>query len=65
MDFIHCEYDKSIMKFLNCTIFGDKKVWPGKNLFDPDPVLQIRIRCLFDPLIRDPGWVKSQDPDPE
>jgi hypothetical protein len=24
----------------------------------------LRIRILFDPLIRDPGWVKSQDPDP-
>jgi hypothetical protein len=22
------------------------------------------IRCLFDPWIRDPGWVKNQDPDP-
>jgi hypothetical protein len=22
------------------------------------------IRCLFDPWIRDPGWVKSKDPDP-
>jgi hypothetical protein len=22
------------------------------------------IRCLCDPWIRDPGWVKSQDPDP-
>jgi hypothetical protein len=22
------------------------------------------IRCLFDPWIRDPGWVKSQHPDP-
>jgi hypothetical protein len=22
------------------------------------------IRCLFDPWIRDPGWVKSQVPDP-
>jgi hypothetical protein len=22
------------------------------------------IRCLFDPWIRDPGWIKSQDPDP-
>ncbi len=21
-----------------------------------------RIRCLFDPWVRDPGWVKSQDP---
>jgi hypothetical protein len=21
------------------------------------------IRCLFDPGIRDPGWVKSKDPD--
>jgi hypothetical protein len=30
-------------------------------------VLRIRIRdrCLFDPWIRDPGWVpKNQDPDP-
>jgi hypothetical protein len=27
-------------------------------------VLRIRIRCLFDPLIRDPGWVKNHDPDP-
>jgi hypothetical protein len=24
----------------------------------------LRIRCLFHPWIRDPGWVKSQDPDP-
>jgi hypothetical protein len=23
----------------------------------------LRIRCLFDPCIRDPGWVKNQDPD--
>jgi hypothetical protein len=23
----------------------------------------LRIRCLFDPWIRDPGWVKNQDPD--
>jgi hypothetical protein len=23
-----------------------------------------RIRCLFDPRIRDPEWVKNQDPDP-
>jgi hypothetical protein len=22
------------------------------------------IRCLLDPWIRDPGWVKNQDPDP-
>ncbi len=22
------------------------------------------IRCLFDPWIRDPGWVRNQDPDP-
>jgi hypothetical protein len=28
------------------------------------PVLRIRIRCLFDPGIWDPGWVKSQDADP-
>jgi hypothetical protein len=34
---------------------------PGSGirfLFDPG------IRCFFDPWIRDPGWVKSQDPDP-
>jgi hypothetical protein len=24
----------------------------------------IRIRCFFDPWVRDPGWVKNQDPDP-
>jgi hypothetical protein len=23
------------------------------------------IRCFFDPRIRDPGWAKNQDPDPE
>jgi hypothetical protein len=29
-------------------------------------VLRIRsgIRCFFDPWILDPGWLKSQDPDP-
>jgi hypothetical protein len=27
-----------------------------------DLVLQIRIRCLFDPLICDLGWVESQHP---
>ncbi len=27
-------------------------------------VLRIWIRCLFDPWIRDPGWVKNQDQDP-
>ncbi len=36
---------------------------------DRDPNLQCcetgsGIRCLFDPWIRDPGWVKSQDTDP-
>jgi hypothetical protein len=30
----------------------------------PFPVLRIRIRGLFDPWIRDPGWVKNLDPDP-
>jgi hypothetical protein len=28
------------------------------------PVVQIQIRGLFDPWIRDPGWVESQHPDP-
>jgi hypothetical protein len=27
-------------------------------------VLRIRIRYLFNPWIRDPGWAKSQDPNP-
>jgi hypothetical protein len=26
--------------------------------------IQIRDPVLFDPWLRDPGWVKSQDPDP-
>jgi hypothetical protein len=30
-----------------------------------NPVLRIRNPdCLFDPWIRDPGWVKNKDPDP-
>ncbi len=33
MNFIHCEYDNSIMKFLNYTIYGDKKVWAGKYIW--------------------------------
>ncbi len=32
----------------------------GKGFF----VAVLRIRILFDPWIRDPGWVKKQDPDP-
>jgi hypothetical protein len=27
-----------------------------------DPDSKSGIRCLFDPRIRDPGWVKRQDP---
>ncbi len=34
----------------------------SSSVADPDPVPG--IRCLFDPWILDPGWVKSQDPDP-
>jgi hypothetical protein len=37
-------------------IFDDKKF----SVADPDPGFV--IRC-FDPWIRDPGWVKSEDPD--
>ncbi len=33
------------------------------SVADPDP-LGSGNRCLFDPSIRDPGWVKSQDPEP-
>ncbi len=32
------------------------------SVADPDP--GSGIRCLFDPWIRDPGWVKNQGPDP-
>jgi hypothetical protein len=32
------------------------------SVADPDPISG--IRCLFDPWIRDPGWVESQHPDP-
>jgi|LakMenEpi03Aug12_release.lakeMendotaPanAssembly.Ray.scaffolds.fasta_scaffold1585517_1 hypothetical protein len=33
-----------------------------RNLFSltTKPVLRIRIRCPFDPRIRDPGWVKPR-----
>jgi hypothetical protein len=33
------------------------------NILKEKPVLRMRIRCLFDPRIWDPGWVKNQDPD--
>jgi hypothetical protein len=29
-----------------------------------DPYPGSGIRCLLDPWIREPGWVKNQDPDP-
>ncbi len=29
-----------------------------------DPDSGSGIQCRFDPWIREPGWVKSQDPDP-
>jgi hypothetical protein len=32
------------------------------SVADPDP--GSGIGCLFDPWIRDPGWVESQHPDP-
>ncbi len=32
------------------------------SVADPDP--GSGIGCLFDPRIRDPGWVESQHPDP-
>ncbi len=33
---------------------------PGSGALTPGS----GIRCLCDPWIRDPGWVKSKDPDP-
>ncbi len=35
---------------------------PLTSVADPQP--GFGIRCLFDPWIRDPRWVKNQDPDP-
>jgi hypothetical protein len=39
----------------------------GYDVVTVKAALRIRIRdppCLFDPWIRDPGWVNNQDPDP-
>ncbi len=36
---------------------------PSSFSVNPSPPV-LRIRDLFDPLIRDPRWVKNQDPDP-
>ncbi len=41
--------------------FGAGILNSNTSVADPDP---IRDPSLFDPRIRDPGWVKSQDPDP-
>ncbi len=45
----------------------DRAVYPDGSIdtssgADQDP--GSGIRCLFDPWIRDPGWVESQHPDP-
>jgi|LakMenE01Jun11ns_1017448.scaffolds.fasta_scaffold5593779_1 hypothetical protein len=34
------------------------------SVADPDPDPGSGIQCPFDPWIENPGWVKSQDPDP-
>jgi hypothetical protein len=38
------------------------KIYESISIADPDP--GSGIRCLFDPAIRDPGWLESQYPDP-
>ncbi len=35
-----------------------------KRLYTAVLRIRIRTRCLFDPWIRDPGWIESQHPDP-
>jgi hypothetical protein len=35
----------------------------GNASIDADPYPGSGIRCLFDPWIWDPGWVKNQCPD--
>jgi hypothetical protein len=46
---------KAKLEYENCATLG-------RSVADPDP--GSGIRCLFDPWIRDPGWVESQHPDP-
>jgi hypothetical protein len=48
LDAEHCSINNASNMIFLLTIL--KAVW--------------RIRCLFDPWIRDPGWVKKQDQDP-
>jgi hypothetical protein len=49
---LRCSGSKNILMALNtCTVIQCCGCVSG-------------IRCLFDPWIRDPGWVKNQDPDP-
>jgi len=50
----------------------DRKLFVGGLPQDASQVFQFLqcqccgsgIRCLFNPWIRDPGWIKNQDPDP-
>ncbi len=39
-------------------------LWSGSRLQSGSQCCGSGIGCLFDPWIRDPGWVESQHPDP-
>jgi hypothetical protein len=57
-----------LLLFWYCCWIRDPRSGTDKNpsVADPGPFLTPAsgIRGLFDPWIGDPGWVKSQDPDP-
>ncbi len=69
---IFCKYESSLSCFRKensskkiCQKCRDGKESWEKLLEKQEPCCGsgTRIRCLFDPWIRDPGWVKSKDPD--
>jgi hypothetical protein len=45
----------------NLTILKQRQNFITTSDADPDPGSE--IKCLFDPWIWDPGWVKNQDQD--
>ncbi len=50
-----------------CILWSTSKADYAKMLHNPQKYLQCcgsGIRCIFDPWIREPEWVKNQDPDP-
>jgi hypothetical protein len=63
------EKDFLLLLFFEETAFSSPKKWREGIGFSVNPEFRIRIWIRdpvpFLPWIRDPGWVKSQDPDPE